>query len=435
VSYASGQAQVTDVDVVGAGFGSGWSHTRTYTNQMTGSQDVGNGFNWYLEDWPYLEQTTFGNGWLVLLGNANDLLWFELQEDSSWKTLYGRTEKLALSGGRLQLLYPNGTLVEFNSLTATSRPGQFVRKVSPGGVVTTVAEVLAPGSSSSSEADQPERILEVRRSVPQNDGTILTESFLYDFFESGVQLDRLQSCTLRRRITVPSSSSSSVPISGSSSSSGDENWDYVQRALYESYDSGDTYGSLGDLKRVERQNFDGTSWVHLDYRYYRYWTSGFIHGLKFRLDAAGWQNMVADGLDPLTATDAQLLPYSDKYFEYDSEQQVSRELVDFCCQWFQIVTFADLVRRKTAVEDGEPSGARLFLLFFGNRVDQICGLCHFKLRIWQRPNNRPLLCGDYWVVSATPAVSLLSEATLSQLEPVARAASVGDAPPFALSQV
>jgi RHS repeat-associated protein len=327
VLYSNGQVILKQMDVAGAGFGSGWSHTRTYSNQMTESEDRGNGYNWFLEDWPYLERTIYGDGWLVLLGDATDLIWFKPGEGGSgWVTLYGRLEKLTESGGKFTLTYPDGTFFEFNDLNATSRPGQFVKMVSPGGVETRVAEVLEPDNSSSSAGDEKELILEVQRSVTQSDGSELTESFLYDFYESGPQKDRLEHCTLRRRVTSGSSSGM-----GGSDSSGDD-WELVQRALYLYYEDSDANGSLGDLKRVQRQNFDNGNWVSLDYQYYRYWkdgdANGFEHGLKFELGANGYATMIDDGVDPETASDSVLMTYADKYFEYDGSQRVTLESTD-----------------------------------------------------------------------------------------------------------
>ncbi len=111
---------------------------------------------------------------------------------------------------------------------------------------------------------------------------------------------------------------------------------FIARMVYDYYTADETdKGLVGDLKRatIERCTancFSGSpTWVPWMRTYYRYYTStssiGMPHGLKYVLEPEGYARMEGVPLDPLTATDAQLAPYADYYFEYDSSKRVTRE--------------------------------------------------------------------------------------------------------------
>jgi hypothetical protein len=114
---------------------------------------------------------------------------------------------------------------------------------------------------------------------------------------------------------------------------------FVARALYEYYTSDETdKGLVGDLKRVTIQRCAGNctsqspTWQDWLVSYYRYYTSsssiGVPHGLKYVLEPEGYHRMSDPNLgdmDPLTASDAQLAPYAEFYYEYDGSRRVTRE--------------------------------------------------------------------------------------------------------------
>src|SRR5690606_34439413 len=67
--------------------------------------------------------------------------------------------------------------------------------------------------------------------------------------------------------------------------------------------------------------------------YYRYYTAGdlehgFIHGLKYVIQPATYDRIIADSLDPLTVSDVLLSQYADNYFQYDLQQRVTLERVE-----------------------------------------------------------------------------------------------------------
>lgn len=76
--------------------------------------------------------------------------------------------------------------------------------------------------------------------------------------------------------------------------------------------------------------FDETEAV-LDRSYYRYYTAeaanGYHHGLKYALGATALGRLVgAVGTDLNNLSDAQLAPFSDHYFEYDTQRRVTKEV-------------------------------------------------------------------------------------------------------------
>ncbi|TWT37190.1 tRNA(Glu)-specific nuclease WapA precursor [Posidoniimonas corsicana] len=101
-------------------------------------------------------------------------------------------------------------------------------------------------------------------------------------------------------------------------SDGSGGWDIVRQVSYEYYENAEDYGNLGDLKFAIIE--DGSS-VVLDTNYYRYYTpgeaGGYVHGLKYVFDAKSYARLTADVGDPTLASDSQVSPYAEQYFEYD----------------------------------------------------------------------------------------------------------------------
>ena len=65
----------------------------------------------------------------------------------------------------------------------------------------------------------------------------------------------------------------------------------------------------------------------LDTSYYRYYPSyGGFDGLKYVFNPDSFARLSAAVADPFTATDQQVAPYADNYFEYDAQRRVSKEV-------------------------------------------------------------------------------------------------------------
>jgi len=331
----------------------GWSHTRTYSNQMQQSFDRGNGWNWNPEDWPYLVNSPFPNSTYALLGNLYDIDWFQYDSGSdTYKTLFGRLKLLThdATNAVFNLLDPDGTVIVFNDMTHATRPGLFKSITTPGG---NTLEVIDTSGND---------ILQVQRSYTSGSDTI-TESFLYEFFDSGDHAGRLERVTLRRKVNAGA-------------------WQDVLKAEYTYYGSSSNFGSLNDLETVTRYEWDGSAWQQLDVNYYRYWkqgeTDGFEHGLQYVVGPGAYQNMLDAGLNPLTASDAQVAVYADNYFEYDSDRRVTTEIADAGSLTFTLSytdnpnSFPDTERRynfwwRKTVETRPDSSQRIT---YGNRYGQ-----------------------------------------------------------------
>jgi YD repeat-containing protein len=106
----------------------------------------------------------------------------------------------------------------------------------------------------------------------------------------------------------------------------------VRQVNYDYYDGTQNkpYGNLGDLRTAT--TLDGNNRV-IDTTYYRYYTSadvgtiGYIHGLKYMFSPPSYARMAADLSNPLTATDAQVSPYADTYYQYDYYQRVTEAVI------------------------------------------------------------------------------------------------------------
>ena len=138
--------------------------------------------------------------------------------------------------------------------------------------------------------------------------TTTTESYLYTYVSSGVNTGLIANVTLRRQINGGS-------------------WSTVRQVVYTYYDGSQAHGNAGDL---EMANVEDGSGNILDTEYYRYYTGesgGYVHGLKYYFDTAAYARLAAAFGSPTTATDAQVAPYADNYFQYNSFQQVTEEMV------------------------------------------------------------------------------------------------------------
>ena len=54
IRYATGEIALATTDFEVNGFGVPWGHTRSFYNRFVSRQTLGNGFNWTVEEWPFL---------------------------------------------------------------------------------------------------------------------------------------------------------------------------------------------------------------------------------------------------------------------------------------------------------------------------------------------------------------------------------------------
>ena len=102
----------------------------------------------------------------------------------------------------------------------------------------------------------------------------------------------------------------------------------VRQVAYTYYVTGDPYGNTGDLETATVEDANGNA---LDTTYYRYYTSdgptGYADGLEYVFGPDAYGRLTAalgTSLDSLT--NAQVAPYADNYFQYDSSHRVTEEI-------------------------------------------------------------------------------------------------------------
>ncbi|HEV3440514.1 MAG TPA: hypothetical protein VG122_24380 [Gemmata sp.] len=114
------------------------------------------------------------------------------------------------------------------------------------------------------------------------------------------------------------------------STNGGTTWSTVQQVQYAYYDGTTTNGNAGDL---ETATIEDPSSNVLGTYYYRYYTPttdgsiGYTHGLEYELTPRSYAQLAGTGVNPLTATNAQLSPYADMAYEYNSSQRVTQVVV------------------------------------------------------------------------------------------------------------
>ncbi|MDW8267040.1 MAG: hypothetical protein RMJ52_17095, partial [Gemmataceae bacterium] len=203
------------------------------------------------------------------------------------------------AAGQYQLTMPDGTKLwfwDFDPAKPAQQQGQFAKLEDPSGNVTEVTTLLADG-----------RIGEIRRSAPAS-GSTVTESYLFTYVTGGVNAGLIASITQRRRV-------------------GSGSWSTVRKAEYVYYDGVEPHGSTGDLKKVVVK--DAADAV-LETSYYRYYVAGenngYEGGLKYVFRPSSYARLAANVANPETASDAQIAPYADHYFEYDDQFRVTKEV-------------------------------------------------------------------------------------------------------------
>ncbi len=285
--YGDGEVRFITTDLSSDGFGVPWGHTRSYSNRLS-NQDAGaNGNSWFVAQLPQLAQPDSST--LCLVGIIQEALWFDLVS-GSWVARFFVQDTLVQDTTNHLLIYTDvhtGRVIKFFDFT-TNHPaiqrGEFKSFTDPYGNET----VATYGGD--------DRIASF---VMQSGGN--SAGYHYAFHTSGENASRFQYVTLK--------------VNGND----------VRRAKYDYYVSTDTNGTTGDLKRVTIQEFKSNAWQDLSKSLYRYYltgeSNGFAHALKIVLGPQGYAKMESVGITPDLATFAQILPYSDNYFEYSSSSK------------------------------------------------------------------------------------------------------------------
>jgi RHS repeat-associated protein len=286
--------QLSFTDLASSGFGTPWGQTRSWTNNPGYTALGGNGSGWVDEQLPYLLQTDTAGNTLVLVTNGTTAHYFN-RAGTGYQARFYDQDQLAINpaSGEAIVTDPAGDQLHFTGY-GYGVPAVLSSFVDPYGNSTRVVARTATG-----------RVAEVQRSSGG-----VTESYLYQYLPPGVpNAGLLQNVTLRR------------------SNDGGATWTVVREVAYAYYAGGQPYGNLGDLLSATIEDAAGRP---LDTDYYRYDTAndatGYVHGLKYVFGPQAYARLVAAVGNPTTATDAQVAPYADDYFQYDSQHRVTREV-------------------------------------------------------------------------------------------------------------
>ncbi|MDP1797798.1 MAG: hypothetical protein Q8K78_09965, partial [Planctomycetaceae bacterium] len=273
--------------------------------------NLGQGYNWQVAEWPLLlvsydQQSAF-------VSNLVPNEFFSFVKDGAdfvpaWESMRERLE-LNSGTGRYEFTDTRNARTEFDAT------GRFVRQLSPAGEI---IEVL-------SYAGNRLNPLQVQRSATQGASTTVERlSYEYETPFGGYQLTQV---TLQRQTNGGS-------------------WENVVRASYGYYGNNENFGSHEDLKTITTESWDGTSWNETGTTLYRYYSeypngssssssssSGEIseddraHLLKYVVLPAAYARMLTAGFNPLTVSDGIVALFADHYFEYNTDQRVTKELV------------------------------------------------------------------------------------------------------------
>jgi hypothetical protein len=305
VRYADGVATVAATDLHSDGFGFPWGQTRSWTNGPGYAAGGDNGSGWVDTYTPHLLQADgFSNQTLILVSNGTTARYYDL-ENGSYQGRFADPSQLTYNSGNdtYTLIDGQGDTIVFNGF-GSSRPaaqqGEFASFTDPYGETMAVSSYTSDG-----------HIAEMQRSETSG-GNTTTESYLYSYLPTGnANAGLLGNVTLRRQINGGA-------------------WTTVRQVQYAYYDGTQQYGgNLGDLMTATVE--DGSGNV-LSTSYYRYYTAGqsggYQHGLSYVFNPASYMRLTAAlGTNLASLTDAQVAPYADYNFQYDSQQRVSQEVV------------------------------------------------------------------------------------------------------------
>ena len=314
VRYFDGVVQLAWTDLRSDGFGAVCDQRRSWSNGDYNPLDFtfgrprsDNGSGMVVEQLPYLTGHGSHNFDLYVITSATSARIYDW--DTSDPQLGPRLvprfftkDQLAFTDGEYVLTDTAGDQTHFydtsNSTGLSPRWGKFKSMTDPAGNVTTVTRWTADGKAA-----------EVQRSTPVGQTPHVVESFVYSYVASDVNQGLINNVTLRRQVD-----------------GGD--WTVVRQVDYTYYKTGEANGNPTDLKTAIVEDAAGNA---LDTTYYRYWPrvgSGVdaFDGLKYVVNPQSYARLAAAVGDPFSASDQDLAPYADNFFQYDSQKRVIKEV-------------------------------------------------------------------------------------------------------------
>ncbi len=313
VRAADGTVVVSIPGVWSAGFGQPYGMVGQWTNQK-GYEAAGYvGFNLTLGGLPFLKSdgtdvaaVTAGTQAEIFDGAGGTYTPRHFSTDTltyaagtSGSGFPGMPGYIPPTLGTFTLVTSAGAALLFNDFDTgrmAAERGQVRTLTDPNGNATTVASRLASGQPS-----------EVTRTGTV-DGVTVTESYLYSYSLVG-SVTKVDGVTLRRKVGAGS-------------------WTTVRTAEYTYHGGSGSAGTAGDLKTAVVKDGAGNA---LESAYYRYYTAasgiGYAGAMKYAVSGAAYDRYAAwctaNSTTPDGATDAQLAPFADGYYEYGGGGRVA----------------------------------------------------------------------------------------------------------------
>ena len=103
---------------------------RSYSNRLNVNTDFGNGYNWLIEQLPYVADDPDGS--IAVVFNSTVAYWFDLVA-GNYIARYGAKQPLTLTSSNFTLTFPDGEVWTFYPLDAGMLAGKFQTATPPGG--------------------------------------------------------------------------------------------------------------------------------------------------------------------------------------------------------------------------------------------------------------------------------------------------------------
>jgi hypothetical protein len=302
VRYFDGQINITSTDLGTGGFGNFWNQTRSWSNGTPPTSN--NGTNWIDMDRPYLLDPKGDQSEIIVVSSATDARFFT-SSNGSYSDNFYLQDQLTHNSSTGEFVFTDtiGDTIHFFDFSGqnSNQWGQFKSCTDPMGNTISVTSWTSSGT-----------VAEMQRYDPSSG---VTQSYVYTYLASpDPNAGQISNITLRQKV-------------------GNGAWTVVRQVAYDYYDgtSNKPYGNLGDLRSATTQ--DGNNNV-IDTTYYRYYTPadagsiGYVHGLKYVFSPQSYARLAADISNPMMATDSQVAPYADAYYQYNpTTQQVTEAVI------------------------------------------------------------------------------------------------------------
>ncbi|HEV3203166.1 MAG TPA: hypothetical protein VGY77_02230, partial [Gemmataceae bacterium] len=292
VRYIDGAVKLSTSDLQSTGFGIPWGQTRSWGNDPRYTPVNSNGFGWNETYQPFFLQSS-DRRTLVLVTSGSDARYFDVS-GTTYTPRFFYQEQLRQDTGRLILTDTIGNqFIFFDFSGPPTLAGKLQGVMDPAGNAT----VFQYGPDF--------KLFRVQRSDTSG-GMTTTEAYQYTYINGGPNAGLLQNVQLVHQ------------VSGQAQH-------LVRQVDYTYYLPGDHFGNVGDLKTAAIEDGAQPPRV-LDKTYYRYYTpgesGGLPHDLKYVFNPESFARLGVVVADPFNAPDAQVAPFADDYYQFDSQGRV-----------------------------------------------------------------------------------------------------------------